>query len=242
MPQIVLGIVIGLLVGGVLVAIGMWLLYKPRTEAEYEQFQTQLAEEKAAADREAQSLLNKSKEEAKAVRVEAEKAVQQRYRDLARAEERIDGRQASLDQLAQRLENREQTLNKRQSRMDKRKNRISELEAERIQELQNVANMTTEEARQKLLEAVEIESRQDMARVMREIEDTAKEEAEDKARELISLAVQRVASEHVSDITVSVVPLPNDESKDRRILPAVGRQTDHLRRYPPEPAFRGNSL
>jgi ribonuclease Y len=87
--------------------------------------------------------------------------------------------------------------------------------------------MTTDEARQQLLEAVEAESRQDMARIMREIEDLAKETAEDKARELVALAVQRVASEHVSEISVSVVPLPNDDMKGR----IIGRNGRNIRAF-----------
>jgi ribonuclease Y len=87
--------------------------------------------------------------------------------------------------------------------------------------------MTTEEAKEQILAAVEAESRQDMARVMREIEDTAKETAEDRARELVALAIQRVASEHVADITVSVVPLPNDDMKGR----IIGRSGRNIRAF-----------
>jgi ribonuclease Y len=101
------------------------------------------------------------------------------------------------------------------------------LENERKEELQRIASMTTDEARQQLLEAVEAESRQDMARIMREIEDLAKETAEDKARELVALAVQRVASEHVSEISVSVVPLPNDDMKGR----IIGRNGRNIRAF-----------
>ena len=104
---------------------------------------------------------------------------------------------------------------------------MKQMEAERLAELERVANMTIDEAKQHLLAAVETESRQDMARIMREIEDSAKENAEDKARELIALAIQRVASDHVSDITVSVVPLPNEEMKGR----IIGRSGRNIRAF-----------
>ena len=87
--------------------------------------------------------------------------------------------------------------------------------------------MTREEAKQQLLQAVETDARQDMARIIREIEDEAKETAEDKARELVSLAIQRVASDHVADVTVSVVPLPNDDMKGR----IIGRNGRNIRAF-----------
>ncbi|UCG26416.1 MAG: ribonuclease Y [Chloroflexota bacterium] len=182
---------------------------------------------RSPAARAPQTIINTAQEEARATRNEAERVTKQRYKDLARAEERIDSRQSSLDRQAQKIEGREQVLNKRQSRMDKRANQLEKIEAERTEELQRVANMTTDEAKQHLLAAVEDESRQDMARIMREIEDGAKETAEEKARELIALAIQRVASEHVADVTVSVVPLPTDEMKGR----IIGRNGRNIRAF-----------
>jgi ribonuclease Y len=225
--QTLTGVLVGLLISGVAAAIIFWLVLKPRTEAEYEKLEREIAESRKAAERESQTIIASAQEEARAVRTEAERVTNQRYKDLARAEERIDGRQATLDQTAQKLESREQVLNKRQSRLDKRTNQLETLEAERTEELQRVANMTSDEAKEHLLAAVEVESRQDMARIMREIEDAAKETAEEKARELIALAIQRVASEHVADVTVSVVPLPSEEMKGR----IIGRNGRNIRAF-----------
>lgn len=225
--QLLLGLAIGLLIGGGISAAVLWLVLKPRTEAEYEAFKKEIADSKRSAEREANAIITAAQEEAKATRLETDKVVEQRYKDLARAEERIDGRQAGLDKQVQRLEQREQTINKRQSRLDRRANELKSLEEERREELQRVASMTSEEAKQQLLQAVEAEARQDMARIMREIEDSAKETAEDKARELVALAIQRVASEHVSDVTVSVVPLPNDDMKGR----IIGRNGRNIRAF-----------
>ncbi|MGD2077435.1 MAG: ribonuclease Y [Chloroflexota bacterium] len=227
MTQLLIGVLIGLLAGGVIAAVVFWFVLKPRTEAEYEKLDREVTETRKSAEREAQTIIASAQEEARSVRNEAERVTNQRYKDLARAEERIDGRQSTLDKQAQKLESREQILNKRQSRLDKRANQLESLEAVRTQELERVANMTTEEAKQHLLDAVEAEARQDMARIMREIEDTAKETAEEKARELIALAIQRVASEHVADVTVSVVPLPNDEMKGR----IIGRNGRNIRAF-----------
>jgi ribonuclease Y len=224
--QIVAGL-IGLLIGGAIAAVVVWLVMRPRTAADYEKLKVDTAESRRSAEREAQTIITTAQEESREMRSEAERAIKQRYNDLARAEERIDSRQSGLDQQAQRLENREQSLNKRQSKMDKRKSTLDGLLAERKEELQRVASMTQEEAKQSLLDAVEAEARQDMARIMREIEDRAKETAEDRARELVALAIQRVASDHVSEITVSVVPLPNDDMKGR----IIGRNGRNIRAF-----------
>jgi ribonuclease Y len=226
MAELITGLAIGLIVGGV-AAVVVWLVMRPKTEAQYEKARQDSADMHASAEKESQAILKVAQDEAKATRLETEKVVEQRYRELARAEERLDGRQLALDKQSQRIEGREQNLNKRQSRLDRQANQLKELESERTEELQRIASMTTDEARQQLLAAVEADSRQDMARVMREIEDTAKETAEDKARELVALAVQRVASEHVSEISVSVVPLPNDDMKGR----IIGRNGRNIRAF-----------
>ncbi|MFW6097606.1 MAG: ribonuclease Y, partial [Chloroflexota bacterium] len=176
---------------------------------------------------EAQKAQQAARDEAKSMRAGAEKAVERRYEDLARAEERLDRRQSTLDKQQNRIERRENRLNKRQSRLDQRQNEIVELEQARKEELEKIAMLTEEEARQLLLEAVEAEARQDMARIMREIEDEAREMGEERARELISLAIQRVASEHVSDVTISVVPLPSDDMKGR----IIGRNGRNIKAF-----------
>jgi ribonuclease Y len=225
--ELLVGLIIGLLAGGGVTALSLWLILKPRTEAEYERFKGELEQLRNTAEKEAQAIINAAQEEARATRTETDKVIELRYKDLARAEERIDNRQSSLDKQSHRIEVREQTLNKRQSKLDRQKNSLDQLENERLVELERVASMTSEEGKQHLLAVVEQDSRQDMARVIREIEDAAKESAEEKARELIALAIQRVASEHVSDITVSVVALPNDEMKGR----IIGRNGRNIRAF-----------
>jgi ribonuclease Y len=219
--------VLGLLIGGAIGAAVIYYYLKPKHDEEYERVRQEIAQQRETAEREAMAIIAASQEEAKETRLEAERVTDQRYKDLARAEERLDKRQSSQDKLAQRQEVREQKLNRRQSQIDKMRNDMKQMESERLEELQRVANMTIDEAKQHLLDAVEAESRQDMARIMREIEDKAKETAEDKARELIAQAIQRVASDHVSDITVSVVPLPNDEMKGR----IIGRNGRNIRAF-----------
>jgi ribonuclease Y len=129
----------------------------------------------------------------------------------------LQKRREELDIRTDRLEKREQALNKRQSAVDKRANEIDKLYAQEMEELQRIANMTPEEAKAVLLAEVEKEARSDMARIIRQIEAEAREEGESRARKLITAAIQRVASEHVSEVSTSVVPLPSDEMKGRII-------------------------
>ncbi|MCB8944425.1 MAG: ribonuclease Y [Ardenticatenaceae bacterium] len=223
----VISIILGLLIGG---GIGAGLAYyflKPRTEQEYARVEEELKEKRRQADSEAEALLNNAKKEARQVRIEAEQVAERRYQDLQRAEERIDRRSEKLDNQSRQLEARDQALNKRQSRLDRKQNDLNKMEEEHRAKLEEIANMTSDEAQQQLLAAVEKEARQDMARVMREIEDRAKETAEEKARGLIAMAIQRVASDQVAEITVSVVPLPSDEMKGR----IIGRNGRNIRSF-----------
>jgi ribonuclease Y len=158
---------------------------------------------------------------------DAEKDINQRRNDLNREVERLDRRRAEQDARIERLEQREQTLNKRQSTVDKRANEIEKLYEQQLEKLQEVAELPKERAHQILLEEVEKEARNDMARIIRQVEAEAREEGEKRARRLIADAIQRVASEHVSEVTSSVVPLPNEEMKGR----IVGRNGRNIRAF-----------
>ncbi len=158
-----------------------------------------------------------AKNKALELRQQAEAEIARRRNELNREEDRLQKRREELDIRADRLEKREQALNKRQSVIDKRANEIEKLYAEELEELQRIANMTMEEARNVLLAEAEKEARADMARIIRQIEAEAREEGENRARKLITAAIQRVASEHVAEVCTSVVPLPSDEMKGRII-------------------------
>jgi ribonuclease Y len=160
-------------------------------------------------------------------RKEVDKEISRRRADLAREDERMQKRRSDLDSRVDRLDNREQSLNKRQSSMDKRANELETYRTQIIGELESVSGMSKEDAKSRLLEEVEREARGDMVRVIRRIEEEAQLEGEGKAREIIADAIQRVASEHVSEITVSVVPLPSDEMKGR----IIGRNGRNIRAF-----------
>ncbi|MBP7999885.1 MAG: ribonuclease Y [Chloroflexi bacterium] len=225
--DIVIGIIIGLLVGGGAAAGLVWYFLKPQTDAIYAKAHEEADARRRTADQDAENLLAKAEQEVKHSRAEAETLIERRFKDIARAEERIDRRQSQLDKQIQKIEIREQNLNRRQSKLDKRQQQMDEFEEQRQAELEKVANMTQEEAKQELLTAVEAEARQDMARVIRQIEDEAKESAEVKARSLVALAVQRIATDQVAEMVVSVVPIPNEEMKGR----IIGRNGRNIRAF-----------
>ncbi len=177
------------------------------------------------AENEAKERLIQARDEAHKLRKEAEREIRKQEQALRREEERLQRQRASLDDRFERLDKRERALNQRQSALDKRYNKLQAIEKERLEELQRVANMSQEEAKELLLESVAQETRQDMARLIREIEAEAREEAERRARKIVTLAVQRIASEQVSEIAVSTVPLPSDDMKGR----IIGRQGRNIR-------------
>ena len=222
-----IGLIIGLLVGAIVAALIMRSIMQPKVDAVVAATEAELAEKRTATEREVETILRTSREEAQEIRTEAEKAIERRYQDLARAEERVDRRSANQDSQASKLELREQVLNKRQSKLDKRQNELADLETIHRQKLEEIAAMTTDEARAVLLQQVEREAQQDMARAMREIDARAKETAEVQARRIIALAIQRLASDQVAEMVVSTVPLPSDEMKGR----IIGRNGRNIRAF-----------
>lgn len=158
---------------------------------------------------------------------EAESEVVRKRRELSIEDDRLGKRRAELDHRLEKLELREQNINKRQSALDKRSNEVEKMASQQMAELQRIAEMSTEEARGVLLAEVEKDSRNDMARIIRQVENEARMDGEKRAREIIADAIQRVASDHVAEITTSVVILPNEEMKGR----IVGRNGRNIRAF-----------
>ena len=158
---------------------------------------------------------------------ESEQEANRRRQDILREDDRQQKRRAELDHRLERLELREQNLNKRQSALDKRANEIEKLYADQLEELQRIAQMTMDDAKQVLMTEAEKEARNDMARIIRSIEAEARTEGDKRAREIITDAIQRVASEHVVSVSTSLVTLPNEEMKGR----IVGRNGRNIRAF-----------
>ncbi len=179
------------------------------------------------AEKKASEVVLAARDEALKIRNKEEKELGRRRAGLRREEERLQQRREKLDHRQERLEQREQSLNKRQGTMDRQRNEVERLRREQVTTLERVAGLSREEAKQELLASVEEESRQDMARVIREVEAETKEEADARARKILTDAMQRIASEQVAEITVSTVPLPSDDMKGR----IIGRGGRNIRAF-----------
>ena len=179
----------------------------------------------AEADSSAKTIALAAQEQKVQILEESEQETQRRRREMDRGEERLQRRQEAMDGKLEQLESRNRKLDQRQSKLDKREADLTKLEEDRRAELERIASMSQEDARQELLAAVEQTSRQEMARKIREVEAQAMAEADARAREVISNVMERVASDHVSETTISSVPLPTDEMKGR----IIGRQGRNIR-------------
>ena len=168
-----------------------------------------------------------ARDQALRIRDEAEGEISRKRAELSKEDERLQQRRAENDRRLDQLEKREQTVNKRQSTIDRRSNELDDRLAEILVELERVSSMTREEAKNQLLQEVERESRADMVRIIRQIEEEAQAEGDKRARHLIADAIQRVASDHVSEITVSSVSLPSDDMKGR----IIGRNGRNIRAF-----------
>ncbi len=181
----------------------------------------------AEAETQAREIVLKSKDEALKVRNTVEEEMARRMSELNKEDQRLLRRREDLDKKNDQTEQRRTQLDKRQSLLDKRETDINKLQADRLAELQRIAGMTQEEAKAMLVAAVEKDARADMARTIRQIDEAARAEGEMRARKIIATAIQRIASEHVSEISVSVVPLPSDEMKGR----IIGRNGRNIRAF-----------
>jgi ribonuclease Y len=166
-----------------------------------------------------------ARDEAIKLKTEAEREAKRRERELRQEEERLAKRRTSLDERFEQIDKRERRLNQRQSLLDKKQNDLEKIEKDRLDELQRVANMTEDEAKALLLQTVEEGARQDMARIIREVEAEAREEGDRRARKIVTLAIQRIAADQTAEVSVSTVPLPSDDMKGR----IIGRQGRNIR-------------
>ncbi len=180
--------------------------------------------EKEAESKKKEAMLE-AKEEVHKLRNEFEKEVRERRNEIQRMERRLILREETLDKKVETLEAREESLVKKQQEIQELQEEMNEIYKKQVQELERIANLTTEEAKEIILNNVREEVKHDAAMLIKEIETKAKEEADKKAREIIACAIQRCAADHVAETTVSVVSLPNDEMKGR----IIGREGRNIR-------------
>jgi ribonuclease Y len=219
-------IVVFAAVAGVCIGLfAAYLYFRYRDKMRVESAEHQAERIVTEADATAKEQLFLAGDEALKLRNEAEREIKGKQRDLRREEDRLEKRRGSLDERFDQVDQRERRLNQRQSSLDKRHSQLESIEKERLFELERVASMSREDARDLLLKMVEQDSRQDMARVIRQTEAEAKLDAERRARKIVTLAIQRIASDQVSEVAISTVPLPSDDMKGR----IIGRQGRNIR-------------
>jgi ribonucrease Y len=186
-----------------------------------------LEDAKREAESRKREVLVEAKDEAHKIRLETEAEVKERRQESTSIEKRLLAREEALDERSLGLDKKEQQISSRDGQLKKLQEDLSTAAEEHRVEMERLANMTSEEARELLLKRVEEDTRHEASKLIREIEHQAKEEADKKARNVISLAIQRTASDHVAEMTVSVVALPQDEMKGR----IIGREGRNIRQF-----------
>jgi ribonuclease Y len=166
-----------------------------------------------------------AKEDIHRMRQDLERETRERRGEMQRQERRLVQKEENLDRKTEALEKKEDVLTKKEHEADKKQKEIEELHIQQKGELERISNMTSEEARELLLANTEEEIKHETAMMIKEVEQQAKDEADKRARNIISLAIQRCAADHVAETTVSVVALPNDEMKGR----IIGREGRNIR-------------
>lgn len=179
----------------------------------------------AEANAKKSEMLLEAKDEALRIRQAAEQEHRERRNELQRLERRIQQKDENLDRRLESVERREKTLTTKEKELEGLRSEIEGLKVQQFKELERVSGLTREVAKAEILKAVEEEVKLDAARRVREIEAQAREEGDRRARQIITMAVQRCATDLVAETTVSVVPLPSDEMKGR----IIGREGRNIR-------------
>lgn len=177
------------------------------------------------AEAKKREILLEAKEDALKTKNDIEKEVKDRRNEIQRMEKRVLAREENLDKKSDAIEKKEQSLQSREADLAKKKTQVEELEAKRLQELERISGLTSEQAKEYLLKTVEDDVKHETAVMIKELESRAKEEADKKAKDYVVNAIQRCAVDYVSETTVSLVQLPNDEMKGR----IIGREGRNIR-------------
>ena len=214
-------LVIGLGIGAVVV----YFVMRSRAQSVQRDVDVEQARLLEEAQMKAKQMELAAKDEAIKVRDVAEGEASKRRVEWQREEERLARKREDLDQKLERVDQRERKSNQRQSQLDKLANDLEKKNAQIVAELERVAALSQPEAKKELLQMVEADARADMAKIIRQVEAETREIAEERAREIVTTAVQRVATEQAAEVSVTVVPLPNDEMKGR----IIGRNGRNIR-------------
>ena len=179
---------------------------------------------KTAEAKKKESLLE-IKEESIKNKNELERESKERRSELQRYEKRVLSKEEALDKRSKAIEKREASFTAKEEQLKQREKKVDELSQQRVQELERISGLTSEQAKEYLLKTVEEDVKHDTAKMIKELEAQAKEEADKKAKEYVVTAIQRCAADHVAETTISVVQLPSDEMKGR----IIGREGRNIR-------------
>ena len=229
MLQIVIAVVITLIVTAVLTYFITTAYHKNVANAKIgnaEDRAREIIDEavKTAETKKREAMLE-AKEESIRVKNDLDKEVKERRAEIQRSERRVVQKEENLDKKLESIERREAGFAAKEEEINKQKAQIAKLNEERLQELERISGLTSEQAKEYLLKTVEEDVKLDTAKLIKEMEHKAKEEADKKAKEYVVTAIQKCAADHVAETTISVVQLPNDEMKGR----IIGREGRNIR-------------
>ncbi len=220
-----LGILAAFIIGAVLGGLALFLLRRVLIGRQMRIAERKAARTLAESRIEAKNIVDEAKKESEKVKNAAETEYRQRRGELQRNENRLAQKIDSLDRKLENLEHRDRTLNNREKEIETLRTSVTEIRDKQLKKLEEISQMTSSDAKKILLENMEAELKEETGRRIREWQVTIQQQANEKAQEILSQAIQRSASEIVSETTVSVVPIPNDEMKGR----LIGREGRNIR-------------
>lgn len=184
-----------------------------------------LSEALKGAESKKREALLEAKEEVHRSRIELDREIKERRNEIQRQERRLVQKEETLDKKVEALEQKDEALNRKTREVQAVQEKIAEVQKRQMEELERISGLSIEDAKQYLIRNVEDEVKHELAILVKDLEAKAKEEADRKARDIVACAIQKCAADHVSEATVSVVPLPNDEMKGR----IIGREGRNIR-------------
>ena len=229
MGSVIIAVVITLLVTAVVVYFVTTAYYKKVTEAKIgnadEKAREIIDEAVKTAETKKREAMLEAKEESIRVKNDLDKEVKERRAEIGRSERRIVQKEENLDKKLEAIEKREAGFAAKEEEINRQKAQVAKLNEERVKELERISGLTSEQEKDYLLKTVEEDVKIDTAKLIKEMEHKAKEEADKKAKEYVVTAIQKCAADHVAETTISVVQLPNDEMKGR----IIGREGRNIR-------------
>ncbi|MGH2585720.1 MAG: ribonuclease Y [Dehalococcoidia bacterium] len=220
---VIIGLVIGVLVAGV--ALAVYFRSKPSAKDHAAAAQAEAQQILTEAETKHKVLLLEAKEEAIRLKAQADTEIKERRTEVTRQERRIAQRDENLDRKSEAFERRERALQEREGDLDQQRSQVEDLRQQRLKEIERIAELNSQEARSILLGEMEREVREDANRRLRQVEAEVKADADVRARKIIATAIQRVTTDVTSETTVSVVPIPSEDMKGR----IIGREGRNIR-------------